>query len=697
MLNSGAAPATVDEKTDSLNFLPDIQATVPRGMGRRSSYRLVSPETGPVIATNQRTIHSGVSEEDNMHTLKRCALVAFFSTVPFTLQAIENDEIIESITVSATPISLDDAGSSVSIITREDILRRGAPTIQALLREIPGFAVNQQGSEGAVSQLRVRGAEANQVLVLINGIEANDPAQSSEFDFSQLTTNDIERIEIVRGPQSALWGSDAMAGVIHIITTPGADTSGFDIGVEAGSFSTTRATLNTNHISEKNRVKFSADYLDSDGTNISRTGREDDGIKNLTLGVAGTFQASDTFSIAYSARHTDRTSDFDGSDFIVTGLPTDAEYETESEYLYAGVTLNHTISDLLDHSLALTMTDSDNDTFSGDPETSVSRATRDAIRYQINMIGADHRLSLLLEHETEDYEQRGPASLFGDPNKDLDTETDSIAAEYRYDSDQFNVSASIRHDDNSEFDDATSWRVTGNTRFSGINVFASFGESIKNPTFTERFGFFTSFIGNPDLQPEESFQWEVGLRTALMNDQINLALTYFDANLENEINGFVFDPVTFGFTAENIDGESERQGVELEVGFAPTERFDMAFMYTYLDATQEDATGSDVTEVRRPKHIASFRMNYTWPRAGLTFVASYTGEQEDDYFPPFPPFVERVDLDAYTLVSLNGYYDFTDSITVTGRLENITDEDYEQVFGYESPGFGGYVGVRISF
>ena len=120
-------------------------------------------------------------------------------------------EEIESLTVSAIPLNVNEAGSSVSIITKEDIFARGLPSIQSLLREVAGFAVSQQGSQGAVTQLRARGAEANQILVLIDGVEANDIAQGSEFDFSQLSTSDIERIEIVRGPQSALWGSDALA------------------------------------------------------------------------------------------------------------------------------------------------------------------------------------------------------------------------------------------------------------------------------------------------------------------------------------------------------------------------------------------------------------------------------------------------------------------------------------------------------
>ena len=160
------------------------------------------------------------------------------SFLSFSISLTASD--LETITVSATPVLVDDAGSSVTVITREQIEAQNA-SIQSLLRTVPGFAVSQQGSIGAVTQVRVRGAEANQVLVLIDGIEANDLAQGSEFDFSQISLADVERIEIVRGPQSALWGSDAMAGVVHIITRPSEIRNSISTFIEAGSFSTARA------------------------------------------------------------------------------------------------------------------------------------------------------------------------------------------------------------------------------------------------------------------------------------------------------------------------------------------------------------------------------------------------------------------------------------------------------------------------
>lgn len=610
-------------------------------------------------------------------------------------------DYLETITVSATPINIDDAGSAVSIITRRDILNRSAPTVGSLLREIPGFAVSQQGSEGAISQLRVRGAEANQMLVLINGIEANDPAQGSEFDFSQLSTNDIERIEIVRGPQSALWGSDAMAGVIHIITTPQAHENGsattFNASAEAGSFDTLRTTFNGQQASAKGQLKFSVDYQESAGTNIARTGNEDDGYENLTASLAGRLSAAQNLDLSYTLRYTDKSTDFDGSDFINTGLPVDANNQTDSVYLYGGIKLAHTINDRFDQALSFARTDTDNETRTEGSQNAITRATRDAVRYQLNFASNANRLSLLAEHETEDFEQRGAASFFGDPNQNQGTSTDSIAAEYRYDGDIVNASMSARQDNNEDFDSATSWRLTGNINLSEIILFASVGESVKNPTFTERFGFFTNFVGNPDLEPETSLQWEMGIKTNLLDNSVNLGLTYFDARLENEINGFVFNPASGGFTADNIDGESQRQGAELEIGYSPNDQFNLKFAYTYIDATQEDATGQDTIEVRRPQHIGSLSASYVRDRVGINTVISYTGSQQDDFFPPFPPFQERVTLDAYTLISINTWYDITSNVSVTGRLENVLDEDYEQVFGYASPGFGGYLGVRVNW
>ena len=668
-----------------------------------------------------------------MQTPKQSAFTASISTFPLVLSSVmlfmtgnyaladtqstaDRAEAkafeMETITVSATPITIDDAGGSVSIITREDILRRNSPTINALLREVPGFAVSQSGSEGALSDLRVRGSEANHVLVLVNGIEANNPASSDNFDFSQLSIGDVERIEIVRGPQSALWGSDAMAGVIHIITTPLSDESSIDANIETGSFSTNHVNLSARSAFGDNRMKFDLDYLDSDGTNISRQGDEDDGLESLNLGLTGNYAATDDFSLDYTIRHTDKTTETDCAD-LCGSLPKDTEDETESTALYAGATLTHKISDRFDHGLSLAQTDTEDDTTGSFPGT--FSATKDRFKYQFNAIGNEHRLSLLLERETVDLEQKGPTGPFGDPNQNRSLDTDSFAAEYRYDAEQFNLSFSARQDSNSDFDDANSWRATGSFKFTqDVTAFVSAGESVKNPSFIERFGFFyekdSSFVGNEELQPETSLQWEIGVRGTAMDNRLNVALTGFIADLKDEIIGYACSSVNDenGNPVVNMDGEqrrsctprqregkSKRRGVELEADYALNEWTDLAFAYTYLDATEENASGKDVTEIRRPDHIASLSLNYSWARGGLNLALSYTGEQEDTDFSTFP--FQREKLDAYTLLSLSGHYTLNKRVTLTARLENLLDDDYEQVYGYASPGFAAYMGVKLSF
>lgn len=627
-------------------------------------------------------------------------LIALLGFCPAANTQAELDEdLLETITVTAsrTPLALSDAGSSISIISKEQIQRRNATNLADLLRGIPGMAVSQQGSLGAITQVRVRGAEANQVLVLIDGVEANDLSQGSEFNFAHLMVSQIERIEIVRGPQSAIWGSDALAGVINVITRPKnllkTQFSGY---AESGSFATVRTGFGVQHGSSRNQVKLSIDYLNSDGTNISRSGNERDGYKNTTVNLSGTYNAADKIVLSYLLRKTQSMTYFDDIDFFTTGLPTDADFFTESSQIYTGLSLTFDRENW-SHTLSFARTDTENITVTDSPVKDKSRGDKSQIRYQADLDWAQHIITGMLEYEQEDYQQRGAAFFFGDPNKNLSVDTKSIAMEYRYDGDLVDISLSSRHDSNSEFDDASAWRATvawhlGN---ESTTLFASVGESVKNPTFTERFGFFDTFTGNPDLQPEESFSWELGLRQSLMNGRMNLTATWFDANLDNEINGFVFDFATGTFTAANAEEKSSRKGVEVGLVYKTTERFEMAASYTYLDATQTDNSGNEITEVRRPIHSGSVSANYTFNRVNLNASIIYTGDQEDNFFPPFPPFQERVNLKSFTLLNISATYQLNRYVALTLRLENTLDEKYEEVFGFSSPGFGAHGGVSV--
>ncbi len=617
------------------------------------------------------------------------------------LAANADDNLLETITVTAsrTAVQVGETGSSVSIISKEQIQRRNATNLADLLREVPGMAVSQQGSLGAITQVRVRGAEANQVLVLIDGIEANDLSQGSEFNFTHLMANQIERIEVVRGPQSAIWGSDALAAVINVITRSD-DLSGTALSgyAEAGSFKTGRTGFAVKHGSHRNNVKFSLDHLDTDGTNIARSGTENDGYRNTTANLGGSYNPTDNLLLSYLLRNTESTTEYDDIDFFTSRLPVDADFSTESSQTYAGLSLVYKPGDLT-HTLSFSRTDTENITSTTSPHDDESRGVNDQLRYQANLVLEGHIITGMLEYERADFEQRGAASFFGNPNKNLDADTKSIALEYRYDGDHLDLSFSGRHDRNSEFDDSGAWRATAAWHLTNdaTSLHASIGESVKNPTFTERFGFFDTFIGNPDLQPEESFSWEIGVRQSLMNKRMVLTAAWFDADLDNEINGFAFDVSSGAFTANNVDGQSNRRGIELGLNFTATERLSVATSYTYLDATQADIAGREVTEIRRPNHTASVSANYTFDRANLNIAVMYTGDQEDDFFPPFPPYQERVNLPGFTLVNIAGAYHLNERVDLTLKLENTLDKNYEQVFGFSSPGFSARGGVRVSW
>ena len=151
------------------------------------------------------------------------------------------------------------------------------------------------------------------------------------------------------------------------------------------------------------------------------------------------------------------------------------------------------------------------------------------------------------------------------------------------------------------------------------------------------------------------------------------------------------------FTSANVDGKSDRKGVELTFSYVATERFGIKGNYSYLDATEEDFASNSVTEVRRPEHTGSINLDYGFNRGSLNLAVIRTGSQEDFYFPPFPPFQERVTLSAFTLLELSGQYRINNRLTLTGRIENALDEDYEQVFGFESPGAAAYFGFRFNW
>ena len=640
-------------------------------------------------------------------TIQKMAAPLFlmlFSQTPVADDALDLEHVL--VTARLQPITIGEIGSSVTVITREEIEQKQVKYLSELLRDVPGFSVSQSGGAGSQTQVRVRGAEANQLLVLMDGVRANDPAASGEFQYQFALTSNIERIEIIRGPQSATWGSDAIAGVINIIRKKEVEDKYVSGSIEAGSFDSFNASIDGGYSGKVVQITGGVSYLDTDGTNISRTGNEKDGAENTTGNIAVDVDAGDSFSLRFSGQWIDATNEYDDIDYFVTGLPQDADRVTETNQNFLTAELRY---DPLENpwtgNFSINRMDSDNDNYSDGLWTSSTGATTYDYRLRAGVAldeAKNHRLGFALEHEDVDFSQRGEASIYGDPNQDQSYDINAYAAEYiGKPFTGFSWTASLRHDDYSDFDNATTWQLAGSYHVSPtLRLRGSAGTGSKAPTFTERYGFFEDyFVGNPDLKPESSKGWEIGFDTRWANDRYQLELAYFDQDLEDEIDGFVYDPDTGFFTARNKDSDSSRKGVEAVFDMRLAKAFTLIATYTYTDAKEENPMGKKVVEVRRPKHMASLTTNYYFAdnRGNFNLNINYVGSQQDDFFSPTSYVAERVDIDAYTLVNLAGSWKLTKSLDLTARVTNLFDKEYEEVLGFVRPGRAVYAGLRGRF
>jgi vitamin B12 transporter len=618
----------------------------------------------------------------------------------FSAQVISDTNAeIEEVLVSASlmPITASRSANAVTVIDRAQLRNRATVSLSNILRDVPGFSVSQVGVLGSQTQIRVRGAEANHLLVTIDGVEANDPSQGDEFSWGTLTASDIERIEIIRGPQSSLRGSDAVAGVVNIITRS-AEKSSVGLFLESGSWATHHSGFNIGHKQGDFDIRFGLSHIESAGDNIARTGDENDGYRNTTYNIRSGLKLSDQMDISFAARESDGMNQFD-ADNDFDGLIEDQDRVSEFENSTMRFQGDYSSKDgTWQHKVLISQSKSDNTAFADKAKGNVTASTKDQIQYigSFTWDQGAQNVAALVEREEEDWMQRGEITWgVYDPNQDRERDTDSVAVEYRTDiNDHLTLAASARHDDNSEFDSAKTYRAEAIYQLTeAIRLRGAVGTAVKNPTFTERFGFYTNFIGNPNLIPEESTSWELGADQLIMGGALTLSLTIFEAELENEIDGFVYDPATFAYTSNNINGTSERKGAELSAVGNISESMSLSAAYTYTDSTGDDA----VREVRRPRHIAS--LNLGWQAAHnlhLNTNIQFTGEQTDVYFPPFPEPSQVVALSNHTLVNINLNYSATEKFEMYLKLENALNENYEEVFGYQTLGFGASLGLRYS-
>lgn len=617
-----------------------------------------------------------------------------------------------------TPVPGDAFGRASTVITEEDLAAENEPYVADVLRSVPGLNVSRTGSYGGLTQVRIRGHEGNHTLVLIDGVEANTVNQG-EYDFSGLLTADIARIEVLRGPQSSIYGSNAIGGVVSITTRRATEpgTSG-TAALEVGTSNAASGLLTLRQGFDVGGLSFSVARQQTDGFDVSGEDGEKDGDRNTTLNFAAEFEIAPGVMLGGTLRSSTRRSEFDAFNFgaaTTEGLVTDERgtYANVDE-LFGSIFLEaDSFGGRLENRLVLTYSEADRISFSDFAKSGDNSGDRTGIAYT-GTIALDaetvdlatQTLAFAVQHEQERYRENDPAVVFDPGQLELRERSQTgYVLEYRGSyAFGLDAQASLRYDDNDAFEDFLTWAVglsytlpNGTTR-----LHASAGTGVQNPTLIEQFGFFADFEGNPDLQPEQSRGFDIGVEQTFAGGAGVIDVTYFQEELTDEI-GSVFNAATGRFRPINRDGTSERRGIEVTAAYAFSDAFDASLAYTFLDADEQVAAPGggfrELTEVRRPEHELFLQGTYRLPndRTSVTLGAQVVSGLVDLDFKS-PSFgAERVDLDDYVLADLSFEHEFDNGLVLTGAVTNLLDEDNEELEGYATPGREFRIGLQARF
>lgn len=597
------------------------------------------------------------------------------------------------VTASRDGVAGETAAVSSTVIGEDQIEALDLPNAVDLLRLTPGISVSTTGPRGTQTQLRIRGAEAGHTLLFVDGIRFNDPAAGNEARFELLTSDLLSRIEMVRGPQSALWGSEALGGVISAETANPFHRTGFVGQAEYGSLDSARLFVRYAVRTGDVGISGGLGYQRSDGIDSLGGGAGDrDGFENLAGTLRVEARPSANVRLGASGFWSEGRSDYDGFDpntFLRADTPDTTKTRIGAVRVFAagewdGWSVRGDASYL----------DSANrNRLAGTPLNSTF-GDRLTLGGQVSRRLGGHTITAAVEHSQEDFRARD-TSFFGGTDQDRARSLTAFVGEWRAEwSPAIVTDLAVRHDDFSAFADETTFRATLLVRpGGGFTLFGSYGEGVAQPTFYDLFGFFPgSFAGNPDLRPETSRGWEAGLRWS--NDQLALGLTGFSHRLRDEIVG-TFDPNTFLSGAANADGRSRRDGIELSASWRHADWLTVEANYSWLDADEPDSAGhAQVREVRRPRN--SFNLA-AWGESGrLSWGASlaWVGARRDTDFDLFPAAMVR--LDAYALGTVRIGYRILPQLELYARMENAFDAGYQDVVGYNTPGRTVYAGLRVT-
>ncbi|MGH6707102.1 MAG: TonB-dependent receptor plug domain-containing protein [Sphingomicrobium sp.] len=591
------------------------------------------------------------------------------------------------VTASRAEERASDTPASVSLIDARRIERLGTSLVSDLLRLTPSASVAVSGPAGSQTQLRIRGAEANHVLLFVEGIRANDPAAGNEPRFELLNADLASRIEVIRGPQSALWGSEAIGGVVAVQgEAPG--SGGTQAFAEAGSHTSLRGAARTTLGNADRGISLGVAGQRSDGIDAFSGDGERDGYHNVGMRASGRYRLSPDIMIGASGFGLWGKSEFDGYAPPTFGRA-DTLDKTRNQLaagrLFAEVGQRERTYAVASASLL----GSSNRNLLDDVPQNRTSARRRTLGLEAGHNLDGHLFIAALESELEHFHARDTA-FGGLTTQDRSRRHNSLTLEWRGKKiGPLSPGLAVRHDAFSRFNDATTFRASLKVDIaSGVSISGNYGEGIAQPTFFDLYGFFPDFfIGNPDLKPEQSKGWEISGR--FVRGSFHGALIYYRQRLRDEI----IDSPDFTSTV-NATGTSRRQGIEVEAGWTFSKALRLNANYAWLDATEQKIEGVEhEREHRRPRHNSAIVADGEIGQWSYGASLTYTGRHRDRR--DSAPF-DLVDLEPYWLANVRVAYRLSDGIEAHVRVANVLASQYQDLAGYRTEGRTIHAGLRLA-
>ena len=631
-----------------------------------------------------------------MKTISTIALIAATFASPACAEDAADDPII--VTALGAEQQADETGQAVTVIDRAEIERSQAIAATDLLAHTPGVAVTRNGGPGSYSAIRIRGAEDAQTLVLIDGVRAGDPsAPTGGYDFGNLLLPGVERIEVVRGPNSVAWGSQALGGVVNIVTTPPAAGFAARASAEYGGYDTRLATAGISGGGGAISASLDGHWFRTDGVSQAAAGSEADGYRQYGASGRLGITLSDAIGIDLRGRYGDSRTDLDGylPDFSFGDTP---EYSIAKEaYGYAGINVR-LFGDRLKNRLAFTIADINRDNYNPDLGTApgfTARGRTERFEYQGDLaLSPMFRAVFGAETET--------SRLFTDDGFSVANTETGIDSAYGQlvvkPVAPLTLTGGVRHDDHALFGGHTTLGANAALSLaSGTLVRASYGEGFKAPTLFQLDDSIGGY-GNAGLRPEEARSYDIGIEQHALGGALVAGVTLFARRTRNQID-FVSCAAPFAGICENRPwgtydniARTRAKGLEFRLDLKPVDALQVSAAYSYTDSENRTPGANFGKQLaRRPRHSVSVAADYA-PTEGLSLGANllHVGGSFDD-----AGNFNR--LESYVLTGLRASWTIDRRFTVYGRVDNLFDVDYQTVATYGTLGRSAHIGVRAGF